>query len=420
MDPISKAASILDKYTLCPHCLGRLFALMGYGLENHERGTAIMNLLNMLHVYEVRSEGRGLERLLALASTGHKATMEYVRSLGLKVDVRPCHICGGLMDRVERLADGVVDAVAKSGIRFRTFEVGTRIDESVLAREMELVKEFGITTSENIKREANRRLGRLIRRRLGKPVDKNRPDIVIVVDVERGTISVERMPIYIYTRYIKPLRGITQVQRVPGMVGSIREEVDPLRRLFMAEDLRLHAAGREDMDVRMLGNGRPLVIEVSKPMNYEVAIDEVAKALSGSGRVVFRLDELRYSTPSEVTALKAEAKTHVKLYRALALSDRPISGEDLKRLEDARNLVVSQLTPRRIRRRRLRRRRRTVYSMWPYMVDPHVVELFIRAQGGLYVKEFIDGDMGRTTPSVSEILGAQLSVVELDVLAIHD
>ncbi len=420
MDPIGKAASILDRYTLCAHCLGRLFALMGYGLENHERGTAIMNLLNMVHVYEVRNEGRGLERLLALASTGHRATVDYVRSLGLKVDLRPCYVCGGLMDRVEGLVDAVVDAVAKSGIKFRTFEVGTRIDEAILAREMELVKEFGITTSENIKREANRRLGRLIRRRLGKPVDKNRPDIVIVIDVESGSISIERMPIYVYTRYIKHSRGVTQVQRIPGMVGSIRDEVEPLKRLFMAEDLYLHAAGREDMDVRMLGNGRPLVIEVSKPMNYEVTIEEVARTLSGSGLVMFRLDELRYAAPGEVTALKAEAKTHVKLYRALALSDRPIDEGDLKRLEEARNLVVSQLTPRRIKRRRLKRRRRTVYSMWPYLVGPQVVELFIRAQGGLYVKEFIDGDMGRTTPSVSEMLGARLSVVELDVLAIYD
>ncbi len=420
MNPLEKAAAVLDKYTLCPHCLGRLFALMGYGLENRERGMAIMNILNMVYVYEVRNEGKGLEKLLGLASSGHRATMEYVKSLGMKVDVKPCHICGGLMDRVEGLVDSVVDAVVKSGIRFRTFEVGTHIDESILAREMELVKEFGITTSENIKREANRRLGRLVRRRLGKPVDKNRPDIVIVVDLERGSINIERMPIYIYTRYIKHVRGITQVQRIPGMVGSIKGEVEPLRRLFMAEDLHIHAAGREDMDVRMLGNGRPLIIEVSKPMNYEVTIGDVANALSGSSLVAFRTDVLRFASPSEVTELKMEAKTHVKLYRALALSEEPISEGDVEKLRETKNLVVSQLTPRRIKRRKVRKRRRTVYTIWPYMVNQHVVELFIRAQGGLYVKEFVDGDHGRTTPSVSEIIGKQLRVVELDVLAIYD
>jgi tRNA pseudouridine synthase 10 len=40
----------------------------------------------------------------------------------------------------------------------------------------------------------------------------------------------------------------------------------------------------------------------------------------------------------------------------------------------------------------------------------------IQCQGGLYIKELITGDEGRTTPSVAEILNVEAKPLELDVL----
>jgi tRNA pseudouridine synthase 10 len=40
----------------------------------------------------------------------------------------------------------------------------------------------------------------------------------------------------------------------------------------------------------------------------------------------------------------------------------------------------------------------------------------IRCQGGLYIKELITGDEGRTSPSVAEILNVGAKPLELDVL----
>ena len=33
--------ALLEKYALCDHCLGRQFALLGYGLSNSVRGKAL-------------------------------------------------------------------------------------------------------------------------------------------------------------------------------------------------------------------------------------------------------------------------------------------------------------------------------------------------------------------------------------------
>ena len=40
----------------------------------------------------------------------------------------------------------------------------------------------------------------------------------------------------------------------------------PLLKETKGEDVALHAAGREDVDARMLGNGRPFIIEIKRPI----------------------------------------------------------------------------------------------------------------------------------------------------------
>jgi tRNA pseudouridine synthase 10 len=42
----------------------------------------------------------------------------------------------------------------------------------------------------------------------------------------------------------------------------------------------------------------------------------------------------------------------------------------------------------------------------------------IRCQGGLYIKELISGDEGRTIPSVASIIKVEAKPLELDVLKI--
>ncbi|MEM2002924.1 MAG: hypothetical protein QXT77_09790, partial [Candidatus Methanomethylicaceae archaeon] len=60
------------------------------------------------------------------------------------------------------------------------------------------------------------------------------------------------------------------------------------------------------------------------------------------------------------------------------------------------------------------------YEMNPKKVDSNRIELIVRCQGGLYVKELISGDDGRTKPSVSEVLGAGARCVELDVISVSE
>ena len=52
--------------------------------------------------------------------------------------------------------------------------------------------------------------------------------------------------------------------------------------------------------------------------------------------------------------------------------------------------------------------------------DAHVFDLALTTSAGTYVKEFVHGDLGRTRPSVRDLLGCAADIVQLDVVDVID
>jgi len=76
-----------------------------------------------------------------------------------------------------------------------------------------------------------------------------------------------------------------------------------------------------------------------------------------------------------------------------------------------------QKTPLRVLHRRADlTREKYIYEVKVKKLSPKKAEMKVRCQGGLYVKELVTGDEGRTTPSVSEILKNRAKPIKLDVL----
>ncbi|VDO30930.1 unnamed protein product, partial [Heligmosomoides polygyrus] len=84
------------------------------------------------------------------------------------------------------------------------------------------------------------------------------------------SIAFERSPVFIAGRYCKFSRSLPQspwsvedkeTPKVPG--NSVSEKIcDPMKAMFSSSDARFIASGREDLDVRMLGEGRPFAVEL--------------------------------------------------------------------------------------------------------------------------------------------------------------
>ena len=106
-----------------------------------------------------------------------------------------------------------------------------------------------------------------------------------------------------------------------------------------------------------------------------------------------------------------------KVYQARIALDRAIP---LKKLKDlvGKRFKVRQRTPSRVSSRRsdlLRERKAQVLKAEKKGKD-FLIDL--KAGSGLYVKEFVSGDSGRTRPSLTELLGVPCTCKELDVLEI--
>jgi tRNA pseudouridine synthase 10 len=94
-----------------------------------------------------------------------------------------------------------------------------------------------------------------------------------------------------------------------------------------------------------------------------------------------------------------------------------VSAESLESLSNYfRNRQVVQYTPSRIRRRPVRRRVKLIHELRGRALGGGLVEFLVKCQGGLYVKEFVHGDEGRTQPSIAGTLGMEAIPIELDVL----
>jgi tRNA pseudouridine synthase 10 len=110
-----------------------------------------------------------------------------------------------------------------------------------------------------------------------------------------------------------------------------------------------------------------------------------------------------------------------KKYRAKVRFERTIAEEELKKaVEKLSYEIINQRTPTRVEHRRADIvRRKKVYEIDILMHKNDIAVLEIVADSGLYIKELISGDEGRTSPSLTEFL-CKAKVEKLDVIDIFD
>ncbi len=433
------AFKVLKKYPLCDNCLGRQFALLLKGLSNSQRGFCIKLLLAMEahRLIRIGEQERGVDILRVLYSNGFfKYAKDVLTDLGIKVDelhTKSCFLCGGIFSELDELADMVVKAVSE--YEFSTFLIGSHVPPLLVEREDTIRSEFNLEFGESLKSEFNRELGKKVQSLTGKVVDFFSPDLVIIVDLESREVKVKSSPLFIYGRYRKLVRGIPQCKWICSSCGgvgcekcgytgkkypiSIEEIVaGPSLELTLGKSAVFHGAGREDIDARMLGRGRPFIIEIKEPKKRFIDLKKLEQRINEVGQGKVEVLDLRFATRSEIRKLKMMAQIVEKTYRVLVKLESEVSEERLKKLEEFfRNREIRQRTPLRVLYRRADRVRiKKVYELKVKRLKPNLVEMIIRCQGGLYVKELINGDKGRTRPNVADFLGTGAECVELDVL----
>ncbi|MEJ2242015.1 MAG: tRNA pseudouridine(54/55) synthase Pus10 [Candidatus Bathyarchaeota archaeon] len=241
-------------------------------------------------------------------------------------------------------------------------------------------------------------------------------------------------PLYIRGYYRKLVRGIPQsewlcrncrgggCEKCKGTGKMYSESVEeiiagPLLEKTEGESVAFHAAGREDVDVRMLGTGRPFIIEVKKPRKRFIDLDILTKLINEQGQDKIEVLDLHFTDKGDIKRLK-KTEGSSKIYRVIIDFDRKVTDEEIETItKKLTKVTIHQQTPLRVLHRRADLiREKYIYEVNITRMAPNRVKMKIRCQGGLYIKELVTGNQGRTVPSVSSIINAEAKPLELDVL----
>jgi tRNA pseudouridine synthase 10 len=424
MDVMEKAKKILE-YPVCNRCLGRQFAQLLSGYTNEQRGAAL-RLAVAMSIDRSREESKDdrkeaeKERSSGAQKNIHSShnAMDMTNFSGFnfhnldveKTAAKNCVICSGFFDSIDKWITKMGKAMKNRELR--TFMVGTRLPYELVSTEESIWEHAGIDFCEPLKGEINREVGKRAEKALGIKFSKN-PDGIFMLNVADGRVTLEINPIFIYGEYQKLKRGIPQTKWPSGKYKTSVEQIvaKPFMLATKARGHKLHGLGREDIDARCLG-WRPFVLELLEPRKRAIDVKRLAKRVHGPVNV----RSVRFSDIVEVRRIK-EMKSD-KTYSALVICEKPIEKSMLKKLASIKS--IKQKTPQRVLHRRADKyRNRAVRSLSAKLVGNKKFVLKVRCEAGLYVKELVSGDNGRTQPSVSQLLGVNCVVKDLDVLAIH-
>jgi len=415
-----KAIEIL-KEQVCDSCLGRQFGSLLSGFSNEQRGKILRQYVAFL------------------IDSGEKIDVDFSNFYGMKfrnVKVKTekldkCKLCKNFF--FEKLNETAKEIIKKSkGMEFKTFLIGSIVSGETLKAEEEIWSRVGIEFCEPIKSEINRELGKRIEELTDKKFESKNPDITIIVDMNENRIRIDIRSLYVSGKYQKLVRGIPQSKWIclrchgKGCLNckgegklyktSVQEIIDkPLLKATESKKSKFSAHGREDIDARCL-DYRPFVLELIKPVKRKIDLKKIEKEINKSKKV--KVKNLKISTREAIKKLKF--MKFDKTYLAIVKFEKKIDRKKLKGMKSLMKEPILQKTPLRVVHRRADKfRRRNVKGISWKISGEKELQLKIKGETGLYIKELITGDEGRTKPNISEILNNKVKKISLDVIKIH-
>lgn len=397
------AKQIIDECEgkICKHCLGRKLSKTIEGTNNIERADKVCEELN------------------------------------ISLDDVDCVVCDNIFNKLDDdLYDKIDAKINQLGVEFETFLVGSQIPKDIQKRDEELSEKFNLSV-ETIKKEVNRLIGLGIWEKYDKEAEFERQDIVFNIDLTANPkVKIQINPLYIEGKYNKFQRGIPQTKwpctkckgrgcdecnftgkQYPESVEELISE--HFLKLTKGREAKFHGAGREDIDVLMLGSGRPFVLEIKEPKIRNLDLAKLERQINEINEGKTAYHNLHLCERPRKAEIKQSSPDTYKVYNALVKCDGAFGSEKLDEITKLNE--IHQQTPLRVLRRRADKVRiKHVLDLSYEIIDDKTFNMRIKTEGGLYIKELISGDEGRSQPNISEILGVQAICEQLDVIEVSE
>ena len=348
-----------------------------------------------------------------------------------------CPLCENLFEDVDNIVERITEQTGE--LDHGSLQIGVHVPKDLIQDEDRIRTRHGATGSRPLKASFSDAVQAGVTTRMdGIEFVKERPDLMILIDCLTLRVDVDIRPVFIYGRYRKLGRGIPQTRwpcracrgRAEGCEScsgtglqypdSVQDLIgEPFRLALSADDTSFHGMGREDIDVRCLGRGRPFVLELKRPHTRRPDLDEIVAAVNANAAEKIEIIDLRWSNRSEVSRVK-ETRSEKSYNIRFRIEDPPEESAIIEAISSLSGVTLEQQTPKRVSHRRAdKKRKRKVVSIDNILVEGNEVQFSVRCEAGTYVKELVHSDEGRTVPSVTSVLERTCEVIWLDVEDIH-
>ena len=363
----------------------------------------------------------------------------YERDIELSTKVLQdiCPLCENLFEDVDNIVDRVFESL--SGVEFSTMQFGIHLPKDLVQEEDRIRTKYGAPGSNPLKGSIVEAIHNNIRK-LERNVDfvKERPDVMVLVDGLTLRVDVDVRPVFLYGRYRKLSREIPQTRwpcracrgRSEGCescngsglqyVDSVQDLIgEPVKQALDADDTSFHGMGREDIDVRCLGSGRPFVLEIKRPRKRAYPLSDLVKMVNQNGTSKVEVDTLEWCNKSKINNVK-QSRSEKSYTIRFRVGEIGKEADIIEAIQSLSGQTIEQETPKRVSHRRAAKiRKRKLVSIENIQVEDQEVQLTLRCEAGTYVKELVHSDDGRTNPSVQSAIGSNCEVIWLDVEEIH-
>ncbi|MBA4718118.1 MAG: pseudouridine synthase [Nitrosopumilus sp.] len=366
---------ILKKYPLCDNCLGRLFS-------------------KQLHLSSNKLLGKKLKKNLN--------------------STQKCYICKNLFDNLNHFLKMMIDI--SSNYSFSSFSVGAMIKPSIIDRDDYIRSKYKLKGIDGIKTDVSQELRKSFSRKTKKNIDFLDSDVTFTINFKDESCQLRSKSISLSGRYVKTLRGISQKQkscsncfgkgcRTCNFHGiSEFDSVEGIISKFIFEKFGGTTAkftwiGGEDKSSLVLGTGRPFFVKIQNPLKRKIK--------STSTKSTFlKITNLKIVRESPKKPLKFNSSIEVKIS-----TEDKIDSKNLKKLKDLQKhpVVVYEKSGKRSEKK--------IFSVKYKKNSSNTFTLFIKAEGGLPIKRFVNSD--DVSPGISQILNISCMCQEFDFLDIE-
>jgi len=369
------ANQILKKHELCDQCLGRLFS-------------------KKLHLSSNKLLGKKLQK------NNHS--------------IKKCYICKNLFENLNHFLKIMFDV--SSDYCFQTFSVGAIIKPSIIDRDDCIRSQYKLRGIDSIKTDITKELAKAFSKKTKHIIDNRNPEFIFTINFKDESCQIHSKSITLSGRYIKSIRGISQKQkscencsgkgcRICNFHGIIEfDSVEGMISQFIFKKLGGTVAkftwiGGEDKSSLVLGHGRPFFVKLQNPHKRKLRL--TSKFFNS-----LKINNLKIVTDSPKKPLKfiSSIKMRIRI-------ESPIEIKNLKKLKDLINspVVVYDVSGKRSEKK--------ILSVNYKKTSQNEFSLSIKADGGLPLKRFVNGD--NVSPSISSIIGSNSKCHEFDFLDIE-